>query len=203
MKILIIILAILILLTAVNLLLPIPACVRIVNGEMSVKLWNFPYIRKKKKANNKGNNKNIASKEGKKFSFSDLKNRIVTARKLYKETKSQLKFILTRLKTVAKVVYYRGVLTIGFGDPMATGVSVGLVGTFFTEINALFTGVLLPNKESYLSAVPNFNESGFNYVLEIRININVLNALLFIKDVFKYKSENNDSIKQIIGGSKK
>ncbi|MDD4688980.1 MAG: DUF2953 domain-containing protein [Eubacteriales bacterium] len=195
MKLLIIFLIILIILSVAVVFLPIMISVRIVNKDIYFKLWNLPYIRKKKK---KETTKSYTTKQ--KVEFKDFKNRLDVARGLFKETKEQLKVLLYRFKKTGYCRYYRSVITLGLDDPMYTGMSVGLTGAFFTEINSWLWNFLQPTKESYLSAVPNFNKSGLNFVTEFQISINVFNVLIFLKAISKYKNEHYDKIKIIFGG---
>jgi len=200
MVIFLIILAIILLLAAAVLFLPIPVSVRLVNKDISIKLFNLPYLKRR--------SKQIAEeiapvKEKKPVKFEDIKLRISTARKLYKNTKPQLKVLMVRLFKVAKVVYYRAVVTMGFDDPMNTGMAVGVAGAFLTEMNSFFHGLLLPSRQSYLSAVPNFNESGLNFVTEVKVHISVFNALLFLKEAMKYKKDNQEGLNIIFGGNVK
>ncbi len=201
MVIFLIILAIILLLVAALLFLPIPVAVRIVNRDIAVKIFNLPYIKKK----NKKEKTDIPApvKEKKPIKFEDIKLRISAGRRLYKTTKPQLKALLVRLFKVAKVTYYRSVITMGFDDPMNTGMAVGIAGAFLTEMNSFFHGLLLPSRQSYLSAVPNFNEKGLNLVTEVKVQISLFNALLFLKAAMKYKKDNLESINIICGGNVK
>lgn len=200
MVIFLIILAIILLLAAAVLFLPIPVSVRLVNKEISFRLFNLPYLKRSKKQKV---SEVAPVKEKKPVKFEDVKLRISTGRKLYKDTKPQLKLLLVKLFKVAKVAYYRAVFTMGFDDPMNTGMGVGVAGAFLTELNSFFHGLLLPSRQSYLSAVPNFNDSGLNFVAEVKVHISVFNALLFLKGAMKYKKDNQDSINIIFGGKVK
>ena len=199
MIIFLIILAIVLLLAAAVLFLPIPVSVRLVNKELSFKLFNLPYLKRRKKQTADA----TSVKEKKPVKFEDIKLRISTGRKLYKSTKPQLKALLLSLFKVAKVVYYRAVFTMGFDDPMNTGMAVGVAGAFLTEMNSFFHGLLLPSRQSYLSAVPNFNDSGLNFVAEVKLHISVFNALLFLKEAMKYKKDNQEGLNIIFGGNVK
>ncbi len=197
MEIFLTILAILLLLIVALIFLPIPVAVRIVNSDISFKVFNLPFVKKKKKKTHD------APKEKKRIEFEDIKLRISTGRELYTNTKPQLKELMHKLLKIAKVVYYRGVVTMGFDDPMNTGMAVGISSGFLTELNVFLSGILHPSKQSYLSAVPNFNDPGINYVAEFKAQISIFNALRFLKAGIKYKDDNLESINIICGGNVK
>lgn len=200
MKILLIIFAVLVVVAAIVIFTPIPVSVRIVNGKLSLKLWNLPYIKrlKRKKRDNKIDE--FLKSQKRKVSFEDIKLRISAGKQLYYNTKPEINQLLNNLRKTAKIIYYRAVVTLGFDDPMNTGMSVGFMGGFCTELNYYLKGMLRPTSKSYLSSVPNFNKPGVDYVAEIKVQITIYKAVLFIKEVLKYKNNNQESINIITGG---
>ena len=200
MTIFFIILIIIILIAAAFVFLPVPVHIRLVNGKFSLKICNFPYINRRKKQTSSNEYVDESYKKSIPVTFKDISFRVSCARKLYSDTKSELKLLLKKLLKTADVVYYRIVFTIGLDDPMDTGMSIGITSSFFTELSYFFTRLLKPGRSSYLSAVPNFNEKGINYVAELKLRISIFNIICFLKEISKYRQNNQEVINNILGG---
>lgn len=209
MKLLIIILAIILIVSALLVFVPLPFKIRVVNGKFMFKIYNSPYFNRKKKDKNMDKSSECESKSEFDFkkiplTFEDAASRISAAKELYRDTKGEIKKVFTSFIKVSDIKYYRAVVTFGLDDPMATGMAVGLAGGLAAELDYFFKALtgLSDNSLSYISAQPNFNEPSFNYVAELKLNVSLLKFIIFIKELLKYKQTNQDKFNQILGGSK-